>query len=393
MGGGEINLAITAEALAKKVSVSVLTSSCSEAPKYEEMNGVKIYRHLKTGSSPQGIITNLKRSLFFPKSVASEIKKLSKIQKFDIIHFQGISVLAAPLLKDLRIPLIATIESYPALCPKGDRIFHGKKECTITCSFLSFYSCQKDSSEIGKTKNGSLLKYNPAALSYIYQFHKRLQKSLHYCHLIAISAYMQTLLQQHGFTSTVIPNAINVESFKQKKLKNKILKIIYLGSLIKAKGPYILLQAMQGPSCQVELYGNGPLRDELQDMITKNNLSATIHSPVPKEKVPEIYASADIVVFPSIWPEPFGRIAIEAMAAGKPVIGSAIGGIKETINEQNGILVPPGDVEQLRSALQLLISNNELREKLGKQNKEKIQELYGEEKITEQLLSLYNQVK
>ena len=135
------------------------------------------------------------------------------------------------------------------------------------------------------------------------------------------------------------------------------------------------------------------MQQELQEITTSTNIAATIPAPVPKEQVPEIYAAADIVVFPSIWPEPFGRIAIEAMAAGKPVIGSEIGGIKETINKENGILVPPGNAEQLNYAIQLLINNKELREKLGTQNKEKIKELYGEEKITHQLLTLYNRVK
>ena len=59
---------------------------------------------------------------------------------------------------------------------------------------------------------------------------------------------------------------------------------------------------------------------------------------------------SDIIIFPSIWPEPFGRIAIEGLAARKIVIGSNIGGIKETLNE-GGILVEPNNPKKLREAI------------------------------------------
>ena len=330
MGGGEINLSLLTEALAKRsVEVTVLTSFYQEALRYEEKKGVKICRFLKTGSKPEGILTNVQRSYTFPRSVIKEVKCILKKEKYDLLHFIGTSVIAAPALRNLGIPLVATIESYPALCPKGDRIFHGKEECRIRCSFASFYSCQKDSKEIGKTKNTAFLKYNPFALSYIYSFHKQLQRSLPYCNLIAISTYMQKLLLQHGFKSSVIPNAIDVQNFKIfRKKENEIPAIVYLGSLIKSKGPHLALQAVKGLPCHFDLYGDGSLREDLQKTIEKENIPATIHQPVPKEKVPEIYALADMVLFPSLWPEPFGRIAIEAMGGGKPIIYSAIKKIK-----------------------------------------------------------------
>ena len=74
---------------------------------------------------------------------------------------------------------------------------------------------------------------------------------------------------------------------------------------------------------------------DLKKIIKKNKLDARIHQPVPHNRVPEIYANSDIIVFPSIWPEPFGRITIEAGAARKPVVGSKVGAIAETITDTN----------------------------------------------------------
>ncbi len=358
-GGGEINLSTLAKALAKSGHiVSILTAHFPDLLPYEEQAGIKIYRRLKTGENPGSLGSNLARSLLFPSSVRKETIKIVPEINPDIIHFLGTSIIAAPKLKFLNKPLFATIESYPALCPKGDRWYHGREECKIKCNLREFLSCQQDSDEIGKMKNRWYLKYNPLFLGYAYAHYQKLNKALSSCTLISISKYVQQLLLLHNQQSTVIPNILDVNAFssvKKKMKENKKAQILYLGSLIKSKGPQILLEALKGLNCRCDLYGEGNLKPELQGYLEKNNLDAEIHPFVPYEKIPELYAQTDIVVFPSLWPEPFGRIAIEAMAAGRKVIASNIGAIPETI-EKNGLLVPPGDSDELRQALAQAIS-------------------------------------
>jgi glycosyltransferase involved in cell wall biosynthesis len=392
MGGGEINLELIATALARKnMEVIVLTSVQQGLARKKD--GVTIYRRLKTGNNPSGLKENVKRSLLFPKSVVEEVTTLTKLHEIEAIHFIGTSIIAAPELKKLEIPLFATIESYPTLCPKGDRIFHGKNECTIKCSLKEFLSCQHDSAEIGKMKNRWFLKYNAPALSYIYHYYTQLNGALKHCHLIAISKYVRGLLQQQGHESMVIPNALPLEKFakpvRNEPTKSDKIKILYLGSLIKSKGAQVLLQAIEGLPVDCRIYGNGVLQEELQNSIKQNNLPAKIVDPVPYTEIPSLYAEADIVVFPSLWPEPFGRIAIEAMAARKPVIGSAIGGIKETIEDGTGILVDPGNVEQLREAITLLMHDPGLRKEMGRKGRKVAEELYAEEKVANKLINFY----
>jgi glycosyltransferase involved in cell wall biosynthesis len=73
-----------------------------------------------------------------------------------------------------------------------------------------------------------------------------------------------------------------------------------------------------------------------------------------------------VAVVPSLWPEPFGLVALEAMAAGKPVVASAVGGLADlVVDGATGILVPPGDVEALRGAIARLLGDPLLREKMG----------------------------
>jgi len=92
---------------------------------------------------------------------------------------------------------------------------------------------------------------------------------------------------------------------------------------------------------------------------------------LPPSQLAEIYRKADICVVPSIWPEPQGIVAVEAMASGKPLVASDIGGLKEVVRDGvSGLLFTPGDPEDLAYKLARLIDEPELRRKLGKQGRE-----------------------
>jgi glycosyltransferase involved in cell wall biosynthesis len=397
-GGGEINLALQAEALVQQgTEVLILTAKFPGLAHHQVNQGVKIFRRLKTGKSPNGILSNLKRSTTFFHSVVRETRKLCSNQKFDAIHLVGIALGAAPELTSLNVPLFATIESYPSICPKGDRIYHGREICETSCSFKIFARCQKDSPEMGKMKNRSYMKYNPLFLKYIYNHHRKLRRGLAYCNLIAISDYVQKLLKAEGFKSVVLPNCINLDTFQNNAhIKRNVennhrstdrLRIIYMGSLTKFKGPQILLKALAGLNHRCDIYGEGPLKPTLQKMIDKYHLNAEIHLPVPFESIPDIYNKANLVVFPSIWPEPFGRISIEAGAAGKSIIASAIAGITSTVSTENGILVEPGNVEQLRQAIKKM-EDKKIRDRMGKAGK-RMAKSYSQHVIAKRLLTIY----
>ncbi len=430
MGGGEINLQLTAEALVKRgCRVSVLTSIYKALPLHEQRNGVHIYRRLKTGETPVKLWHNALRSIQFPSSIVREAPGLAEEIQPDLIHFIGNSVSAAPPLRKALAeagkiaPFYATVESYPALCPKGDRLYHGKEECKIACSLTEFVRCQRHSAEIGKMKNRAYYKYNPLFVSYVYRRYSRLLEGLRCCRLIAISGYVQKLLKMHGMESSVVPNAFDLAPFFNAGEENKAntgnnstadeadkankadkaentLKVLYVGAMIRSKGPQVLLEAIRqiklngtartnDKGIRCELYGEGILYGQLQEFIKKNALGAEMFPPLPYEKMPQLYAGADIVAFPSLWPEPFGRIPIEVMAAGKALIASDIGAIPE-IMAHAGLLVPPGDADALRQAL-LLLHDKTKREEYGKAARKAAQR-YTQDAIAEKLLRAYQKL-
>jgi glycosyltransferase involved in cell wall biosynthesis len=96
-----------------------------------------------------------------------------------------------------------------------------------------------------------------------------------------------------------------------------------------------------------------------------------------QEALPQLYEKADICVFPSVWPEPFGRVAVEAMAAGKPVIASRVGGLKDiVVDGKTGFLVKPGDADELAKKINILLDNPKLRDSMGKNGRERAERFY-----------------
>src|SRR3989344_2086711 len=214
--------------------------------------------------------SNFVKSFFFPISISRNIQKLQKERRFDVIHFIGTSIIASKRLSKLGIPMFATIESYPTLCPKGDRFYRGKEECKFVCSPWKFFRCQLYSGEIGKMKNKWYMRYNPLFLAYVYIYFSRLRRSLNYCTLVSISEYVKKILEMHNKPSVVIPNIVDFSKFNLSRSKivstnsknensdgNNVnysnnkedfpkLRILYLGSLTRYKGPHILLEAIKG---------------------------------------------------------------------------------------------------------------------------------------------------
>lgn len=103
---------------------------------------------------------------------------------------------------------------------------------------------------------------------------------------------------------------------------------------------------------------------------------------LPHKELLRLYKRAYVCVFPPIWPESFGIVAVEAMAAGKPVIASKIGGLQNiVVPGETGFLFPAGDHHELAGYLEKLIDNPELAKKMGEAGKKRAEEHYTWENI------------
>ena len=138
--------------------------------------------------------------------------------------------------------------------------------------------------------------------------------------------------------------------------------ILYFGDVTEDKGVWNLVEAYG------ELEDPPPLvligRNYLEEVGDRRGVHAL--GPWPHGLVIEALRRSLFTVAPSIWPEPFGLVALEAAAAGKAVIASNIGGLLDiVVDGETGILVEPGDRDELRTSIRTLIDDAELRDRLG----------------------------
>ena len=141
--------------------------------------------------------------------------------------------------------------------------------------------------------------------------------------------------------------------------------------------------------------GNGANKEmkKLNDLTSRLGLDSmvTFLGAKPQHDLPCFYSAAEVCVLPSLY-ESFGMVALECMASGTPVIASNVGGLSNTIiNGYTGYLVPRGNATALAEKIDLFLQNDYLRSRIGKQAAHHAQK-YSWEKITRQLVSLYNRV-
>ncbi|MEO0301804.1 MAG: glycosyltransferase family 4 protein [candidate division WOR-3 bacterium] len=101
-----------------------------------------------------------------------------------------------------------------------------------------------------------------------------------------------------------------------------------------------------------------------------------------RKKLIKTYQKSYVIVIPSLWGEPFGIVAIEAMAAGKPVIAYSSGGLKEIIKDNStGFLVPPGNLQELVNKTKQILLNEDLAFTFGKNGRKLVEKCYTKDKM------------
>ena len=154
-------------------------------------------------------------------------------------------------------------------------------------------------------------------------------------------------------------------------------EVLYVGRLSPEKGILELVQAAEGMKLTVA--GDGPLRSQVPHALGF----------VPHHELPPLYERAAVVAVPS-HREGFGVACAEAMAAGRPVVASAVGGLLDLVADgETGLLVPPRNVGALRAALERLLGDADLRRRMGQAGRERIREHFTWPAVTDLTIKAY----
>ncbi|HUK95792.1 MAG TPA: glycosyltransferase family 4 protein [Gaiellaceae bacterium] len=156
-------------------------------------------------------------------------------------------------------------------------------------------------------------------------------------------------------------------------------EVLFAGRLSREKGILELVEAAKG--MELVVAGDGPLRESVPGALGF----------VPHDELGALYDRAAVVACPS-HREGFGVVCAEAMAHGRPVVAGAVGGLLDlVVDGETGLLVPPRDVRALRAALERLLGDRELRERLGAAARERIKERFAWPAVTDATLAAYQE--
>jgi glycosyltransferase involved in cell wall biosynthesis len=196
----------------------------------------------------------------------------------------------------------------------------------------------------------------------------------------------------------VIPNGIDTNIFSRnnhKPRQDDKFRLITVSRLIKRKGIQYILNALaeiKDDYIHLMIIGEGNYENELKNLCSSLNLNnlVTFMGYQGRHTIPSFFAQSDVFILPSL-AEAFGNVIAEAMACGLPIIGANEGGIPDLVDKENGILVNPGDVEQIKSAIVFMKNNKELLIKMGKNNITKIKQNYKWDKIALDYENIYKE--
>jgi phosphatidylinositol alpha-mannosyltransferase len=232
---------------------------------------------------------------------------------------------------------------------------------------------------------------------------KRFMRKLH--GRIAVSAAARDFVDQYfPGDYRIIPNGIDVDAFERPyppipELQDGKINLLFVGRLEKRKGLMYLLRALplvkyHYPNLRLIVVGafDQDQIQEHQDFVHDAGLTDVVFKGfVSQEEKIRYYQNCDVFCSPAIGRESQGVILLEAMAAGKPVIASAIDGYRTVVrHEHDGLLVPPANEAALAVGLCRLLSDESLRRRLAAGGHAKVQS-YSWRKVSRQILDLYQE--
>ena len=350
--------------------VHLFTLDFPGSPKYEEMDGIKVYR----ASTEMGHPNFLTWVLMFNHFLSKRIADTTKTVDFDVMHvhdwlaaFSGIS-----FKHYLKKPMILTVHSTEVGRAQG---LHSPNSFSINgIEWWATYEANR---------------------------------------VIVCSESMKNEICDHFDIPSekvdIIPNAIDVTKYKTSVDRGAVRQrygvgysnklILCVGRLVPQKGVEYFIRAIPTiannyPEAKYIIVGEGWSRDKLEAEARATGHSDKIHFTgfASDKDVIELMTSADVLIVPSIY-EPFGIVALEGMATGVPVVASKVGGLAEVIDhDKTGLFVYPRSLESIAWGIDRILSDPDHANWLTQNAKEKLHNAYSWEAVAMKTVEVYKKV-
>lgn len=239
----------------------------------------------------------------------------------------------------------------------------------------------------------------PAVLGSSYRLSHRMLRESDRHPLLALSRYQADCLMKNG----VAPERIHVlhPCTELPALSAAAIPrdadpmILFVGRIYPTKGLPLLIQSLRRVRSPFRLVvnGDGPGLASAQTLVQKWGLGTCVQFlgwAIPERHL-QCYAECSMVVVPSLWPEPFGLVGIEAMSYAKPVVAFRVGGIPEWLEDSvTGFLIPPGNLKAMAEKIDFLIQNPKIAQEMGRRGRQRVGREFVSQNYVRRLFEIYH---
>lgn len=362
-----------------------------------ERHGVRstlLYRDVRAAVAP-GVREAFSGGLFPLVSPKEQLARL----KPDVVYVhrlieEDLAAELGRLCQELQIPALRFFHDHKLFCPREHKYtVIGRNTCTQTVG-ASCFTC---GGVVNKAGRGFKLTL-PMTLLHQQELSRRL-----YAGFVLGSGYMARHLQAHGFPAERLhtlplyadPPTLPPLPFPERDPQ----RLVFAGQLgAMGKGVDTLLAALVQVKCPVRLtvYGTGKFEARYKELAQQLGVADKIEwkGKAESKTLDEAFRRAAAVLVPSRSPETFGLIGPEAMRHATPVIATTVGGMGEWLeNEVTGLAVPSNDPTALAGAIERLLTDPALRQRLGETGRERYFARFTPERHTDELYKLLRSLK
>lgn len=337
IGGAEISTQILAQTMSRHYEVEVLTvgKHRQREVRLDHVNGIDVVR---LPYNNRYWIGDVDRSVSVPSKIMWRLQDVFNVRQYqhikqylaktrpELVHTQNLPGLSLAIWRaahEMRIPVVHTLRDFSLIDPINLSLY-SKMYRTISRRFSRTIS-----SVIGISNH---ILGSHTSLGFFADSNK------YVIHNIVESAESVTDL------------------YKEKEVNvNRPLKIGYFGQLTEVKGVHYLIDAIKSLdrniAGQLFIFGEGPLLSNLQQSAASDD-RIEFKGKVAKSEIAGQMAAMDVIIVPSTWDEPFGRVVIEAYQVGTPVYASRVGGMSEILLDTEEFAFPAHSTEAIARSIQ-----------------------------------------
>ena len=346
-----------------------------------------IAARIESGDRPAGV-TLYRCPELFHEDVPMDVR-IGEALSFgpEVIHLHQVDLPDVVRAMRTSAPVVISAHNYPA-CSAGGYYFRPGQECT---------RAHGPGCIVNMLARGCAHRRNPKSLPTRYRNASRRAEALEHADLVVsysssvdrhLAANQLPRRKIVPISMTIVPEPDTSDAARR--------RVVFAGRLVYDKGVDVLIRAAREVDAEFVICGDGRLLEPMRRLARRCGVERRVSFKgwLSPERLAEEFASASVVVMPSLWPEPFGLVGIEALAAGRPVIASAGGGVGDWLEDEvSGRCVKPGDVRDLVQALNQLLDDPERRRTMGRAGREAVARRFSAERHFAAIIEAYREAR